>query len=67
MLLGLALVIRPLHPVVKSGQLVHDTVQVLSDEFLDMENVATGKIAKTEREITDVRVMTWRPLLGKLG
>lgn len=50
MLLGLVLVIRPLHPVVKSGKLVHDTVQVLTDEFLDVENVATGKIAKTERE-----------------
>ena len=50
MLLELALVIRPLHPVVKSGHLVHDTVQILTDQFLDMEKVATGKIAKTERE-----------------
>ena len=39
MLLELALVIRPLHPVVKSGHLVHDTVQILTDQFLEVRSL----------------------------
>ena len=32
------------------GQLVQDTVQVLTDTFLDVEKAATAKIAKIDGE-----------------
>lgn len=61
---------RPISLLVRSGQLAHDTVQVLPDmdvKFPDMEKVATGKIAKTDQEKEQLRVTTWCPLLGNLG
>lgn len=70
LLLPLVLLTRPFNLLVRSGQLVHDTVQVLTDmdvKFPDMEKVATGKIAKTDQEKEQLRVITWCPLLGNLG
>lgn len=51
----------------RSGQLVQDKVQVLTDKFPDMEKVATGKIAKADQEKEQLRIIAWCPLLGNLG